>query len=134
MILAVAMMFIDQTIVSLAIPSLSGELTLSSTGAQWIVNGYLLSLAAFFILGGKLADTLGHRKMLYVGVTGFAVCSALCGATPTGSGGEAWIIFFRIAQGVRPVKAASQRSHLHVKPSGFGENLLTLSLVCSKGE
>ena len=99
MIFAVAMMFIDQTIVSLAIPSLSGELTLSATGAQWIVNGYLLSLAAFFILGGKLADTLGHRKMLYVGVTGFAVCSALCGATPTGSGGEAWIIFFRVAQG-----------------------------------
>ena len=99
MIFAVAMMFIDQTIVSLAIPSLSGELTLSTTGAQWIVNGYLLSLAAFFVLGGKLADTLGHRRMLYVGVTGFAVCSALCGATPTGSGGEAWIIFFRVAQG-----------------------------------
>ncbi len=51
------------------------------------------------MLGGKLADTLGHRRMLYVGVTGFAVCSALCGATPTGSGGEAWIICFRVAQG-----------------------------------
>jgi len=99
MIFAVAMMFIDQTIVALAIPDLQRDLSLTSTGAQWIVNGYLLSLAALFAFGGKLADVVGHRRMVVIGVTGFAVCSALCGATPTGSGGEAWIIFFRIAQG-----------------------------------
>ena len=56
MIFAVAMMFIDQTIVSLAIPDLQKDLSLSATGTQWIVNGYLLSLAALFVLGGKLAD------------------------------------------------------------------------------
>ena len=84
MIFAVAMMFIDQTIVALAIPDLQKDLSLSSTGAQWIVNGYLLSLAALFVLGGKLSDVLGHRRMVVIGVTGFAVCSALCGATPTG--------------------------------------------------
>ena len=58
MIFAVAMMFIDQTIVALAIPDLQKDLSLSSTGAQWIVNGYLLSLAALFALGGKLSDVL----------------------------------------------------------------------------
>jgi len=99
MIFAVAMMFIDQTIVSLAIPDLQRDLSLSATGAQWIVNGYLLSLAALFMLGGKLADVLGHRRMLLVGVTGFALSSALCGATPTGGLGEAWIIAFRVVQG-----------------------------------
>ena len=99
MIFAVAMMFIDQTIVALAIPDLQKELSLSSTGAQWIVNGYLLSLAALFALGGKLADVLGHRRMVTIGVTGFAVCSALCGATPTGAIGETWMIVFRVAQG-----------------------------------
>jgi EmrB/QacA subfamily drug resistance transporter len=99
MIFAVAMMFIDQTIVALAVPSLQDDLSLSSTGAQWIINGYLLSLAALFTLGGKLADVLGHRRMLTIGVAGFAVCSALCGATPTGQYGEAWMIAFRIAQG-----------------------------------
>ena len=56
MIFAVSMMFIDQTIVALAIPSLSKHLSLSSTGAQWIVNGYLLSLSALFAFGGRLAD------------------------------------------------------------------------------
>ena len=98
MIAAVAMMFIDQTIVSLAIPDLQKDLALSETGTQWIVNGYLLSLAALFMLGGKLADVLGRRRMVTVGVIGFAVSSALCGATPTGIG-EAWMIGFRIVQG-----------------------------------
>ncbi|HMI93037.1 MAG TPA: MFS transporter [Polyangiales bacterium] len=99
MIFAVAMMFIDQTIVALAIPELEKDLSLSSTGAQWIINGYLLSLSALFAFGGKLADVLGHRRMVMVGVAGFATSSALCGATPTGDLGEAWMIFFRIVQG-----------------------------------
>jgi EmrB/QacA subfamily drug resistance transporter len=99
MIFAVAMMFIDQTIVALAVPELQDDLSLSATGAQWIINGYLLALSALFALGGKLADVLGHRRMVLVGVTGFATFSALCGATPTGDLGEAWMIFFRILQG-----------------------------------
>ena len=78
------MMFIDQTIVALAVPALQSDLSLSATGAQWIINGYLLALAALFALGGKLADVLGHRRMVTIGVIGFAICSALCGATPTG--------------------------------------------------
>lgn len=99
MIFAVAMMFIDQTIVVLAVPELQRDLGITSTGAQWIVNGYLLSLSALFALGGKLADVLGHRRMVVAGVAGFALCSALCGATPTGSIGETWMIVFRILQG-----------------------------------
>ena len=99
MVAAVAMMFIDQTIVSLAIPDLQKDLSLTATATQWIVNGYLLSLAALFMLGGKLADVLGRRRMLTIGVVGFAAASALCGATPTGSAGEAWIIGFRVIQG-----------------------------------
>lgn len=99
MIFAVAMMFIDQTIVALAIPDLEQDLSLSSNGGQWIINGYLLSLSALFAFGGKLADVYGHRRVVTIGVTGFAVCSALCGATPTGSIGEEWMIAFRILQG-----------------------------------
>ena len=68
MIFAVAMMFIDQTIVALAIPDLNHDLKLSPTGAQWVVNGYLLSLAALFALGGRVADIVGHRTTLIVGV------------------------------------------------------------------
>lgn len=99
MIFAVAMTFIDQTIVALAVPDLQHDLGVSSTGAQWIINGYLLSLSALFALGGKLADVVGHKRMVIIGVGAFALFSALCGATPTGSIGEAWMITFRILQG-----------------------------------
>ncbi|MDO8186859.1 MFS transporter [Conexibacter sp. JD483] len=99
MIFAVAMMFIDQTIVVLAVPDLQHDLGVTATGAQWILNGYLLALSALFALGGKLADVLGHRRMVLVGVIAFATFSALCGATPTGDIGEAWMIFFRVLQG-----------------------------------
>jgi EmrB/QacA subfamily drug resistance transporter len=99
MVFAVAMTFIDQTIVVIAIPSLQKDLSISSEGSQWIVNGYLLSLSALFAFGGKLGDVRGRRNMVVVGVIGFAVASAFCGFTPTGSIAEAWIITFRVIQG-----------------------------------
>lgn len=100
MIFAVAMTFIDQTIVAIAAPEIQKELGLSSTGLQWVVNGYLLSLAAFFALGGRLADVMGHRKMLVLGVVVFAGASTMCGLTPSTDVAEAWIISFRVIQGI----------------------------------
>jgi EmrB/QacA subfamily drug resistance transporter len=99
MVFAVAMTFIDQTIVAIAIPKLRGELGLSATGSQWIINGYLLALSALFAFGGKLGDVLGRRRMVVIGVIGFAVTSAACGATPKGSAAEAWLVTFRVLQG-----------------------------------
>src|SRR5271163_3149448 len=99
MIFAVAMTFIDQTIVSIAAPEIQKELGLTSTGTQWAINAYLLSLAALFAFGGRLADTVGHRKMVTLGVILFAGSSAMCGLTPKGSLAEAWIVTFRVIQG-----------------------------------
>jgi EmrB/QacA subfamily drug resistance transporter len=99
MIFAVAMTFIDQTIVSIAAPEIQKELSLTSTGTQWAINAYLLSLASLFAFGGRLADTVGHRKMVTLGVIVFAASSAMCGLTPKGSLAEAWIVTFRVAQG-----------------------------------
>ncbi len=99
MIFAVAMTFIDQTIVSIAAPQVQKELHLTSTGVQWAVNAYLLSLAALFAFGGRLADTVGHRRMVTLGVVVFAAASAMCGLTPKGSLAEAWIVTFRVVQG-----------------------------------
>jgi MFS family permease len=99
MIFAVSMTFIDQTIVAIAVPTLQGDLHMTATGVQWIINGYLLALAALFAFGGRLADIAGHRRMVVIGVITFATASALCGATPTGSGAEAWMIVFRVIQG-----------------------------------
>ena len=99
MLFAVAMTFIDQTIVAIASPELQKDLSLTETGLQWIINGYLLSLSALFAFGGRLSDIVGHRTMVVIGVVVFATASGLCGATPEGSGAEAWIITFRVIQG-----------------------------------
>ncbi len=99
MIFAVAMTFIDQTIVSIAAPEIQRELHLTNTGVQWVVNAYLLSLAALFAFGGRRADTVGHRRMVTLGVILFAGSSAMCGLTPKGSFAEAWIVAFRVIQG-----------------------------------
>jgi EmrB/QacA subfamily drug resistance transporter len=99
MIFAVGMTFIDQTIVSIAVPEIQKELHLSPTGVQWIINAYLLSLAALFAFGGRLSDIVGHKKMVVIGVIVFAVASALNGAVPSGSLAETWFIVFRSIQG-----------------------------------
>ncbi len=99
MIVAVSMTFIDQTIVAIAAPQIQRELGLSSTGVQWAINSYLLTLAALFAFGGRLADTRGHKRMTVLGVLVFAGASALCGLTPKGGAAEAWIVTFRAVQG-----------------------------------
>jgi EmrB/QacA subfamily drug resistance transporter len=99
MIFAVSMTFIDQTIVSIAVPEIQKQLGLSATGVQWAVNAYLLSLAALFAFGGRLADTVGHKKMVVLGVIIFAAASTMCGLTPKGSLAEAWLVTFRVIQG-----------------------------------
>ena len=87
MIFTVSMTFIDQTIVSIAVPEIQDDVGLSPTGAQWIVNGYLLALAALFAFGGRIADIAGRRRMVIIGVVVFAGASACCGFTPTGDAG-----------------------------------------------
>jgi EmrB/QacA subfamily drug resistance transporter len=99
MIFAVAMTFIDQTIVPIAAPTIQHDLGLSASGIQWVINAYLLTLAALFAFGGRLADTHGHRKMVVLGVIIFAGASALCGLTPKGGAAEAWLVGFRAVQG-----------------------------------
>jgi EmrB/QacA subfamily drug resistance transporter len=100
MIFAVAMTFIDQTIVSIAVPKIQAELHLTINGVQWVVNAYLLALAATFTFGGRLADMIGHRRMVVIGIVTFAVASTACGLTPKGSYAAAWIITWRVVQGV----------------------------------
>ena len=99
MIFAVAMTFIDQTIVSIAAPTIQHDLGLTSSGIQWAINAYLLALAALFAFGGRLADIAGHRRMAVVGVIIFAGASALCGLTPSGAIAEPWLVAFRALQG-----------------------------------
>ena len=77
MIAGVAMIFIDQTIVAIAIPEIQKDLSLSSTGIQWLITGYLISTAAFIAFAGRLGDMFGHRRMVLLGIVIFAASSLL---------------------------------------------------------
>ncbi|MFE7273394.1 MFS transporter [Streptomyces sp. NPDC057623] len=100
MMFAVAMTFIDQTIVAIAAPDIVRELGLSASGMQWVVNAYLLALAAFFALGGRLADLYGPRRVVVIGTLVFVVSSVLCGCVPKGDAAQGWLIAFRATQGL----------------------------------
>ena len=100
MILAVSMTFIDQTIVAIASPDLQKGLDLTSSQGAWVINAYLVALAATFALGGRLADVWGRRRMVVVGVVGFAATSVLCAVTPAASWAATWLIGSRVLQGV----------------------------------
>ncbi|WNV88508.1 DHA2 family efflux MFS transporter permease subunit [Umezawaea sp. Da 62-37] len=100
LILAVSMTTIDQTIVALSAPTIQGQLGLSNGGIQWAVNVYLLATAASFLLGGRLADVFGHKRMVLVGIAAFGVTSLLCGLAPAGGYAEAWLVAARALQGI----------------------------------
>jgi EmrB/QacA subfamily drug resistance transporter len=97
---SLSMILLDQTVVSVALPTMSRDLPLSTSGAQWVVNAYVLSMAAFVALGGKLGSKLGPVTTFRVGVVVFFVASALCGLAPVGGNGENWLIAARVVQGV----------------------------------
>ncbi|MFU8853806.1 MFS transporter [Micromonospora sp. SL1-18] len=94
-ILASGMVFLDTTVVNVALPRLGAELKASVADLQWTVNGYLLMLAAFVLLGGALGDRFGRRRIFLIGVAWFAAASVLCGL----SQGTAWLIVARFLQG-----------------------------------
>ncbi|SHE77073.1 MFS transporter [Streptoalloteichus hindustanus] len=95
-ILGSGMAMLDGTVVNVALPAIGAELGASMAGLQWILDGYLLTLAALILVGGALGDRYGRRRVFLVGVAWFGVASALCGAAPT----TEVLVVARAAQGV----------------------------------
>jgi EmrB/QacA subfamily drug resistance transporter len=93
---SLSMIMLDQTVVSVSLPTMARDLPLSAAGAQWVVNAYVLAMAAAVALGGKLGSKLGPVTTFRVGVIGFLVASACCGLAPN----SACMILARVAQGV----------------------------------
>ncbi len=81
-ILGSAMPFVDGTAVNVALPAMAADLGVDFSGFQWILNAYLITLAAFVLPGGSLADLWGRRRAFVWGVVGFALASLLCGVAP----------------------------------------------------
>ncbi|NES31806.1 DHA2 family efflux MFS transporter permease subunit [Micromonospora terminaliae] len=94
-VLASGMVFLDTTVVNVALPRLGAELDATVAGLQWTINGYLLMLAAFVLLGGALGDRFGRRRVFLLGVVWFAAASVLCGLAQ----GTGWLIAARFLQG-----------------------------------
>ncbi|WP_454051632.1 MFS transporter [Cellulomonas sp. Marseille-Q8402] len=78
--LAQLMVVLDATIVNIAMPSAQAELGFSDNDRQWIVTAYALAFGSLLLLGGRLSDMFGRRRMFLIGLVGFAVASALGGA------------------------------------------------------
>jgi EmrB/QacA subfamily drug resistance transporter len=95
-ILGSGMAFLDSTIINVALPRIGEELHASVSGLQWILDGYMLSLAALILIAGSLGDRYGRRKMFTIGVVWFGVASALCGLAQS-----TWmLVAARVLQGI----------------------------------
>ena len=86
-VLGSGIVFLDSTVVNVALRAIGDTLPTSVVGVlegqSYIVNGYLLSLAALLILAGALADRYGRRRFFIIGLAGFGAASLACGLAPT---------------------------------------------------
>ena len=82
-ILGSGMAFLDGTVVNVALRVIGQDLDASLADLQWVVNAYMLTLAALILLGGSLGDRFGRRRIFVIGVIWFAVASAACALAPT---------------------------------------------------
>src|SRR6266508_428038 len=79
------MLILDLTITNVALPTIQRALQMTPQGLQWVVNAYALAYGGFLLLGGRLADRLGRRRVFVAGMAIFTVASLLGGLAPTGS-------------------------------------------------
>src|SRR6185295_16656733 len=70
---------LDTTIVNVALPSIRQDLKFTETSLVWVVNAYLLTFGGFLLLGGRLGDIYGHRRMFLIGIALFTFASLACG-------------------------------------------------------
>ena len=77
------MIVLDVTIVNVALPSIRADLGFSETSLAWVVNAYLLTYGGFLLLGGRLGDLFGHRRLFLIGIALFTVASLACGLSTT---------------------------------------------------
>jgi EmrB/QacA subfamily drug resistance transporter len=90
------MIVLDGTIVNVALPSIRDDLGFSQTSLAWVVNGYLLTFGGFLLLGGRLGDIFGYRRMFLIGIALFTIASLACGLATT----QEFLVGARAVQGL----------------------------------
>ncbi len=94
--LGTLMIVLDSTIVNVALPSIRADLGFSATSLAWVVNAYLLTFGGFLLLGGRLGDLFGHRRLFVAGIALFTAASLCCGL----AGSQALLVTARAVQGI----------------------------------
>src|SRR5438874_2181953 len=90
------MIVLDTTIVNVALPSIRDDLGFSQTSLAWVVNAYLLTFGGFLLLGGRLGDLFGHRRLFLIGISLFTVASIGCGLATS----QGFLVGARAVQGL----------------------------------
>lgn len=95
-ILGSTVVFLDSTVVNVALPAIADGLDADLAGQQWVVEAYMLTLVSLLLVGGSLGDQFGRRRMFVAGLVGFGVTSVLCAAAPSAE----FLIAARALQGI----------------------------------
>src|SRR4051812_27968498 len=90
------MIVLDMTVVNVALPSIRAGLGVSEASLAWVVNAYLLTFGGFLLLGGRLGDLFGHRRLFLAGVASFTLASVGCGLAQS----PAMLVVARAVQGL----------------------------------
>jgi EmrB/QacA subfamily drug resistance transporter len=131
--LGVLMIVLDTTIVNVALPSIRTDLGFSETSLVWVVNAYMLTFGGFLLLGGRLGDLFGHRRLFLAGITLFTLASLACGL----SNSQALLIAARAVQGlggaVVSAVALSLIMNLFTEPAERAKAMGVYGFVCAGG-
>jgi EmrB/QacA subfamily drug resistance transporter len=127
------MIVLDTTIVNVALPSIRADLGFSETSLAWVVNAYLLTFGGFLLLGGRLGDLFGHRRLFLIGLALFTAASLACGLATS----QGFLIGARAVQGlggaVVAVVALSLMMTLFTEPEERAKAMGVIGLVAAGG-
>ena len=129
----VLMIVLDTTIVNVALPSIREDLDFSETSLVWVVNAYMLTFGGFLLLGGRLSDLYGHRRLFLLGITLFTLASVACGLAST----QILLITARAVQGlggaVVSAVSLSLIMNLFTAPDDRAKAMGVYGFVCAGG-
>src|SRR5213594_2340442 len=127
------MIVLDVTIVGVALPSIRQDLGFSETSLAWVVNGYLLTYGGFLLLGGRLGDLFGHRRLFLAGITLFTLASLACGLSTT----QGLLVTARAVQGLGGAVASavslSLMMNLFTEPADRAKAMGVFGFVAAGG-